>query len=139
MLEKKYQDRDILNKFGICKGHCIAFAGDIQQFDQDLLHRVIERTRLPLATEDEIPDIVLAVVDDTTDTIALLKKWRQHLKLNGSIWLLSSKRDQPHYVNQRELIVAGRQAGVVDNKICSVSPTISAMRFVNRKKDQSLY
>jgi len=72
----------------------------------------------------------------TTDAVEVLKKWRQHLTPSGGIWLLTAKRGQPGYVDQRELITAGQQAEVVDNKICSVSPTVSAMRFVIRKKDR---
>ncbi len=78
----------------------------------------------------------MAVIDETTDAVALLKKWRQHLTPSGGIWLLTTKRGQPGYVDQRTLIVAGQQAEVVDNKICAISSTVSAMRFVIRKKDR---
>ncbi len=101
--------------------------------------RIIERTGRPPATEDEALDIVLAVIDETSDAAALLKKWRQYLTPNGGIWLLTAKRGQPGYVDQRELIAAGQQAEVVDNKVCSVSPTMSAMRFVIRKKDRGAW
>ena len=136
MPEKKYQDRDALEKLGIQPGYAVAFANAIGAIDSDLPQRIIERTGRPLATEDEALDIVLAVIDETTDTVELLKKWRQHLLSNGAIWLLTAKRGQPGYVDQRELIAAGQQAGVVDNKICAVSSTVSAMRFVIRKKDR---
>jgi hypothetical protein len=136
MLEKKYQDRDALEKLGIKPGYAVAFANAIGAIDSDLPQRIIERTGRPLATEDEALDIVLAVIDETTDTVELLKKWRQHLLPNGGIWLLTAKRGQPGYVDQRELIAAGQQAGVVDNKVCAISSTVSAMRFVIRKKDR---
>lgn len=136
MPEKNYQDRDLLDKLGIKPGHAVAFTNAAQEFDPHLSQRIIARTGRPPATEDEALDIVLAVIDETSDAVALLKKWRQHLTPSGGIWLLTAKRGQRGYVDQRDLIAAGQQAEVVDNKVCSVSPTMSAMRFVIRKKDR---
>ena len=134
MPERNYQDRDVLDKLGVKLGHAVALIGEIAP---ELRQRIIERTGRPFATEDEVLDIVLAIVDETSDFVVVLKKWRARLVPNGGIWLLTTKRGQPGYVDQRELIAAGQQAEVVDNKICSVSPTLSAMRFVIRKKDRS--
>jgi Protein of unknown function (DUF3052) len=136
MPEKNYQDRDLLDKLGIQPGYAVAFAREARDIDPDLSQRIIERTGRPPATKDEALNIVLAVIDETTDAATVLKKWRQYLTPNGGIWLLTAKRNQPGYVDQRELIAAGQQAEVVDNKICSVSLTMSAMRFVIRKKDR---
>ena len=136
MPEKNYQDRNILDKLGIKPGHAVAFAHEAREIDPHLSQPIIERTGRFPATEDETLDIVLAVIDETTDTVRVLKKWREHLAPNGGIWLLTAKRGQPGYVDQRELIDAGQQAEVVDNKVCSVSPTLSAIRFVIRKKDR---
>ena len=136
MPEKKYQDRSVLDKLGVQPGYAIAFVTYAQEIDPNLLQGIIERTGCPLATADEALDIVLAMIDETTDAVELLREWRQHLKPTGGIWLLTQKRGQPGYVDQRELIAAGQQAGVVDNKICSISSTVSAIRFVIRKKDR---
>ena len=136
MPEKNYQDRGILEKLGIQPGHVVAFAHEAREIDLELSQSILERTGYFSATEDEAFDIVLAVIDETTAPVEVLKKWREHLTPNGGIWLLTAKRGQPGYVDQRELIAAGQQAGVVDNKVCSVSLTLSAMRFVIRKKDR---
>ena len=40
------------------------------------------------------------------------------------------------YFNQTDLIPLGGAAGLVDNKICSVSDSESGMRFVLRLKDR---
>jgi hypothetical protein len=136
MPEKNYQGRDILDKLGIKPGQAIAFAHADREMDSALLQHIIERTGRSPATEDEALDLVLAAIDETTDAVEVLKKWRQSLTPSGGIWLLTAKRGQPGYVDQRELIAAGQQAGVVDNKVCSVSPAMSAMRFVIRKKDR---
>ncbi|HCI79428.1 MAG TPA: hypothetical protein DHW02_07045, partial [Ktedonobacter sp.] len=136
MSEKKYQDRSVLDKLGVQPGYAIAFVTAAQEIAPELLQSIIERTGRSPATADEALDIVLATIDENTDAVELLREWRQHLKPTGGIWLLTPKCGQPGYVDQRELIAAGQQAGVVDNKICSISSTISAMRFVIRKKDR---
>ena len=138
MPEKNYQDRGILDKLGVQPGHAVAFAHEAQEIDPNLSQSILERTGRFPATKDEVFDIVLAVIDETTDAVEVLKKWRGHLTPSGGIWLLTAKRGQPGYVDQRELIVAGQQAGVVDNKVCSVTPTLSAIRFVIRKKDRPI-
>ncbi|MDQ6660142.1 MAG: DUF3052 domain-containing protein [Chloroflexota bacterium] len=136
MPEKNYRDRGILEKLGIQPGQAVAFAHEAREIDPGLSQSIIERTGRFPATEDEALDVVLAVIDETADAVEVLKKWRGRLTPSGSIWLLTAKRGQPDYVDQRELIAAGQQAEVVDNKICSVSSTLSAMRFVIRKKDR---
>lgn len=136
MSEKIYQDRGRLEKLGIKAGHAVTFTRKVQSIAPNLCQFIIERTGRSITTEDEALDIVLAGIDETTDAVQALKKWRKHLVSDGAIWLLTAKRGQPDYVDQRKLIAAGQQAEVVDNKICSVSPTISAMRFVTRKKDR---
>ena len=136
MPEKIYSERSILDKLGIQPGYAVAISYNAWEIDAELIQHVIERTGRPLATQDEVLDSVLVTIDETADAVEVLKQWRQRLSPGGGIWLLTVKRGQPGYVDQRELIAAGQQAEVVDNKVCSVSPTISAMRFVIRKKDR---
>lgn len=129
--------RDIVDKLGIKPGHAVVFAAHAQAIDPVLVQRIINRTGRPAATADEAADIVLAAVDETTDIVEVLDYWKRRLQPNGGIWLLTAKRGQSGYVDQRDLITAGKLAGVVDNKICSVSTTTSAMRFVIRRSDRS--
>jgi Protein of unknown function (DUF3052) len=137
MAEKRYQDRDVLDKLGIKPGQSIAFEYTGQAIDPLLHQRILERAGRQAATDKENVDVVLATLDEQGDCIALLTKWRARLVPNGGIWLLTAKRGQPGYLDQRELIASGQQAGVVDNKVCSISATTSAMRFVIRKQKRS--
>jgi hypothetical protein len=82
-------------------------------------------------------------IDQSTDAAAelerLKRKRKRRLQPAGGIWLLRSKRARPGYVNQGELIQAGKSAGLVDNKVCSVSDGsdgISGMRFVIRVRGE---
>ncbi len=137
MPENKYQERDVLDKLGIHPGQAVALDHAERAIDLNTLQRIHERTGRPPAIEGETVDVVLASISETSDIVAVLKQWRARLVPNGSIWLLTAKRAHPGYVDQRELITAGQAAEMVDNKICSVSATTSAMRFVIRKKDRS--
>lgn len=136
--ERDYQNRAIVDKLGIKRGSVVAFAVETQAVDVALQERILLRTERPAATGDEAVDVVLAVIDKNADACEVLRRWRLRLKPTGGIWLLTPKRDQSGYVKQEELIVAGQQAGVVDNKVCSVSSTTSAMRFVIRKEDRPM-
>lgn len=136
MAEKDYSHRDVVDKLGIKPGFAIAFAAAPLEVDPALQARALERTGRAAASADEPVDVVLIGATDTTDVPAVLSHWRARIDQAGGIWLLTPKRGQPGYVDQRDLILAGPSAGVVDNKICSVSETISAMRFVIRKTDR---
>lgn len=142
---KDYSQRDVVDKLGIKPGHVVAFATHAQSIDATLRQNILKRTGSPVATSeatdaaneaDEVVDVALVTVDEKTDVVEALQYWRRRLRANGGIWLLTAKRGQAGYVDQQELIIAGKQAGVVDNKVCSVSPTTSAMRFVIRKADR---
>jgi hypothetical protein len=101
-----------------------------------LRQRILARTERPPAGPEEAVDVVLALVDERTDIVAVLRRWKARIKPNGSIWLLSARRGHPGYINQQALIAAGQEAGVVDNKVCSVSTQFSAMRFVIRRAER---
>jgi Protein of unknown function (DUF3052) len=133
-MTKDYTHRDILDKLGIKAGHALTFENIPP--DDPLVQRALEKTGRPPATDDEQVDIVLALIDDTNDATEVLQRWRPRLQPTGGIWLLTYKRGKSGYIDQRKLIAIGPEVGLVDNKICSVSAEISALRFVIRKKDR---
>lgn len=136
MAERDYSHRDVVDKLGIKPGYAVAFVAAPVPVDAALQARVLEKVGRPEAADEEPADVVLVGADATTDSVAVLKEWRERIDQAGGIWLLTPKRGQPGYIDQTELINAGPSAGVVDNKICSVSDTLSAMRFVIRKADR---
>ena len=135
MPEKDYSHRDVLDKLGVKPGQAVIVASDAY-VDNGLRARIVKRVGRELVDTDELADVVLADVGGQDDPVTVLARWKARLKPAGGIWLLTRKRGHPGYVDQRELIDAGRPAGLVDNKICSVSETISAMRFVIRRVDR---
>ena len=136
MAERDYSHRRVVDKLGIKPGHAVAIDELAGQLDRELQERIIEQTARPPAEPDEKTDVVLVMADEATDTIAALMQWKVRLVPTGGIWLLTPKRTQPGYVDQRKLIADGIIAGLVDNKVCSVSDTTSAIRFVIRRADR---
>jgi hypothetical protein len=137
--ERDYSHRDVVDKLGIKPGFNVAFVAAPCEIDPDLRKRALSRAGQDAAVgreEDEPVDVVLIGADATTDIGAVLATWRGRIDQAGGIWLLTPKRGQPGYVDQRVLIEAGPAAGVVDNKICSVNEATSALRFVIRKTDR---
>jgi Protein of unknown function (DUF3052) len=136
LAEKDYSHRDVVDKLSIKPGLAVAFDASPMPIPDDLRARVLARVGCDEAHASEPVDVVLVGADASTDVEAVLKRWRQRIDQAGGIWLLTPKRSQPGYVDQTELILAGPSAGVVDNKTCSVSDTLSGIRFVIRKADR---
>ncbi len=133
-MTKDYGQRDILDKLGIKAGDTLAFEN--LSLDDPFVQRALERVVRPPATKDEQVDIVLALIDNIIEAVGVMQHWRPRLHPAGGIWLLTYKRGKPGYIDQRELIALGPEVEMVDNKICSVSEEISALRFVIRKRDR---
>jgi hypothetical protein len=133
---RDYSHRSTVDKLGIKTGDVVALVeagGTIE----DELRRQIEERVGELSPEGDVPaDVVLIAGDASTDVVALLEEWKRRIRPVGGIWVLTPKRGQPGYVNGTDLIPAGSAAGLVDNKICSVSDTTSGMRFVIRRLDR---
>ena len=133
VVEKDFSHRAVVDKLGVRPGDAVAFEGPA---DASLRAQVLERAGRNQAQADEPPDVVLVWADASTDAVDTLARWKTRIQPAGGIWLLTPKRSHAGYVDQRDLILAGQQAGVVDNKTCSVSDTTSGIRFVIRRTDR---
>ena len=129
MAEKSYADRDVLDKLGVREGMRILLEGDVPE---PLGTRLAEREAIELLAEpDGDPvNLVLFCPQDPSRAKAELAELRTRIAADGAIWVLTPKRGQPGYVRQEALIPQGKAVGLVDNKVCSVDETTSAMRFV---------
>jgi DUF3052 family protein len=134
--ERNYDHRRVVDKLGVKLGHAVAYVPDADAVDDWLRTDIATQTAREPAGADEPVDTVIAIIDDGTDVVELLREWRPRLQPAGGIWLLSPKRGRQGYVNQETLIPLGLEAGLVDNKVCSVSDRQSAMRFVIRRRDR---
>lgn len=75
-------------------------------------------------------DFILLVADgiDDLDAVATLAPG---LGAKTGLWIIYPKGRRD--ITQDHIFAAGRGAGLVDNKVCSVSPTHTALKFVRRK------
>jgi len=137
MPDKDYSHRDVTDKLGLRPGQAVCAVG---KGDKELLVRVRGKIERGLIRSG-LADVILywpKTIEEITPTLAEL---REQIAPNGGIWVITAKRDQKSasgmsYYNQDLLIPMGKAAGLVDNKICSLSGRESAMRFVIRKSDR---
>ena len=138
MPDQDYSHRDILDKLGIQTGFSVRVVG---RGEAALLARVRAKTGKRMAGAHVPADVILYWPKTVEEIMPTLRELRGAIKPAGGIWVVTAKRDRTSasgmpYMNQEFLIPQGLAAGLVDNKICSISTDESAMRFVIRKKDR---
>jgi len=122
-------ERDVLDKLGLWPGMVGVLLEEGWVLDSDVRLQLEERVRWDASTP---ADVVFITIGPASDPDSLLELGASETADQGAVWLLTRKRGLPDYVPQDTLPGLGADVGLVDNKICSVSPTISAMRFVRR-------
>ncbi|MCL4394631.1 MAG: DUF3052 domain-containing protein [Chloroflexi bacterium] len=138
MPSKDYADRDVTDKLGLKPGRAVRAIG---MGDPSLLTRIRQKVGRPFASEEEAADVILFWPRRAEEIVPTLIQLCQSIRPNGGIWVVTAKRARVSssgmgYFNQDALIPLGREAGLVDNKICSISDNESAMRFVIRRSDR---
>lgn len=139
MPDKDYSHRDVTDKLGIRAGDSVRVVG---RGGRELLARVREKTGRRLIDSGALANVILYWPQTVGEITPTLLELRGAIQTAGGIWVITAKRDRTSasgmsYLNQDALIPFGHAAGLVDNKICSISDDESAMRFVIRKKDRT--
>ncbi len=132
--QTRYAARSVADKLGIKPGSAVRVVG---RGDPELLAQVRATSRRTLVPAKRVADVVLFFPKTAHEITHTLRELKTQIASNGGIWVITGKkgRGEP-YVPDQILIPAGLAAGLVDNKICSVSETASAMRFVLRRQDR---
>lgn len=125
MSDRDYSHRDVLDKLGIGDGDRVRVEGPVPD---DLVRGIVERAEL--VEDDEPVDVIVWRVESLPEVEAGLEKAGRRIVDDGGVWVLTAKRGHDDYVKQTDLIPLGKDAGLVDNKVCSVDEATSAMRFV---------
>ena len=127
-----YSTRPLLEKLGVKPGMKIALAGvDDEWFERDLRTRTQDIGR---GRPSSPCDMVFLRVSAPKD-LAKIKTVKSWIEKSGAIWVVRQKgRGAP--ISDTDLIQAGLDAGLVDNKIASFSDTEGAMRLVFRLRDR---
>ena len=129
----RYAKRDITDKLGLKERQAVHVAG---KGDRVLLAKVSVRVNRRFVGAGKRADIVLYWPRSSDQITAKLLALKANLQPAGGIWLISAKKGGEPYLPDRTLIPLGLEAGLVDNKICSISDTHTAMRFVIRRADR---
>ena len=134
----RYAAKDIVDKLGITPGSAVLTVG--AKRDADLVVRARRKAGRPFARAGETADVVLYWPTTATKIAAELTSLRKRISESGGIRVISAKRDRdrpgrPYLGN--DVIALGLAARLVDNKICSISDTDTAIRFVVPKSQRS--
>lgn len=133
----RYAAKDIVDKLGVKPGDAVLFEG--AKKDADLVRRIRAKAGRPPARAGEQADVIVFWPNSAQDVTAGLRSMRGRMVVNGGIWVITAKRDKERagrpYLGS-DLIALGLAAGLVDNKICSISETDTAMRFVIRRSER---
>lgn len=132
----RYAAKDVLDKLGVKPGDAVLCAGVP---DADLVQRARAKAGRPAARAGELADVVLYWPKTASEVTAQLRILRKRIVESGSIWVITAKRDKeredrPYLGN--EVIGLGLAAALVDNKVCSISDSDTAIRFVVRKSER---
>jgi hypothetical protein len=124
--------KPLLDKLGVKPSSKVAVL-DVE--DASFLEQLRERTHNVVTRKPRSRcDMVIFGVEQLRDLDRLreLKTW---IEPNGAIWAVRRK-GPGSALRDTDLIQAGLDAGLVDNKIASFSDTHGAMRFVFRLTDR---
>ncbi len=139
MPDKDYSHRSVVDKLGVRPGDRVAWVGVSSRAAgvRELAAQIRERGGKAGAGP---ADVILYWPKALDEVVPMLTELRQQLEPAGGIWVITAKKGTPSapctaangagYLKQDSLIPLGKAAGLVDNKICSLSDCESAMRFV---------
>jgi hypothetical protein len=123
--ERDYSHRLLIDKLGVKPGQRVAVLGvESAEFLKDLDSRVPEYSRGKRIGD---ADLVFFSAEAREDLLRLESLGRS-IRKNGAIWVVYPK-GQTH-IREIDVIQAGKDAGLTDNKVCSFSVTHTALRFV---------
>jgi hypothetical protein len=123
--ERDYSDRLLIDKLGVKPGQRVAVLGvESAEFLADLASRVPEYSR---GKRISSADLIFFSAEDVRDLVRL-KSLSRSIERNGAIWVIYPK-GQSH-IRGIDVIAAGKDAGLVDHKVCKFSDTHTALRFV---------
>lgn len=123
--ERDYSHRLLIDKLGVKLGQRVAVLGvEGAEFLKDLASRVPEYSRGQRISNADLVFFSAEAIGD----LSRLKSLAGAIQKNGAVWVVYPK-GQSH-IREVDVIAAGKEAGLVDNKVCSFSPTHTALRFV---------
>lgn len=118
----------LLDKLGVRPGARIAIVGDVDP-DGSFRAQLADRTSdITLGVPKPDTDLVFLAADSTAE-LAPLNAFRSRIKPAGAIWVVSRK-GKASTLRDVEVMAAGREAGLIDNKVVAFSETHTSLRLV---------
>ena len=124
--------RSRLDKLGVKPGAKVAIVGvDDPDFLKDLRQRTSDIT---IGRPKGLCDLVFLSADTRADLLRInkVKSW---IEPNGAVWVIRPKGGRSE-LRDTDVIQAGLDAGLVDNKSAAVDEDWQAVRFVYRREDR---
>lgn len=123
--ERDYSHRLLIDKLGVKPGQRVAVLGvESAEFLTDLATRVPDYSRGKRIAD---ADLIFFSAEGRGD-LSWLESLGRSIRKNGAVWVVYPK-GQTH-IREIDVIQAGKEAGLTDNKVCSFSVTHTALRFV---------
>ncbi len=132
-----YSGTPLPRKLGIAPGSRVLLSGAPGGFEESTLGPLpgvdVHRRAGPAGY-----DVVLAFAPDRRSLVRRFAPAAARLTPAGGLWVLWPKRSSGLALDLDENVVRthGLAAGLVDNKVCAVDATWSALRFVVRLRDR---
>jgi hypothetical protein len=126
-MEKVYTT-PLLDKLGVRPGMRVAIVGAVDP-DGTFLAQLADRTSDVTAGRPEADTDLVFLAADSHAELADLAALRRRIRPAGAIWVVSRK-GRAATIRDVEVIAAAKEAGLVDNKVVSFSPTHTSLRLV---------
>lgn len=124
----------LLDKLGVRPGMRVAIVGSLHDDDEasvaaEFRSGLADRTSDVTDGAPEADTDLVFLAADTTADLAALADIRSRIRPNGAIWVVSRK-GRAATLRDVEVMAAGREHDLVDNKVVSFSPSRTSLRLV---------
>jgi hypothetical protein len=123
--DKEVSTRPLLEKLGVKDESKVSVVGDVDPAFLELMES--KSVDFSTGRPRKNSDLVFFAANKTSD-LARLDKLRTCIKSNGAIWVVRPKGVKE--IREMDVIDAGKESGLVDNKVVAFSPTHTAERLV---------
>jgi hypothetical protein len=132
-----YSGTPLSRKLGIGEDDEIAVIGAPDGFADRLVAQVGDEAAIHLDLSDAaLFDVIVAFVTWRADLEADLGSYRAHMAPACGLWIAWPKRTARVRTDMSDHVIReiARRAGLVDNKVCAVDQTWTALRLVIRRE-----
>jgi len=116
----------LAKKLGITPETVVRMIGEV---DDGALDAALATAK---ALADKSANLIVARVNTPAEVASVLRVAASQLQARVPIWLIYPK-GRGHALTENDVRTTALAAGIVDTKVCAVSSTLTALRFVRRR------